>query len=605
MIGITAMGQDQFSQCKFICIMRSRNNFYATGNWPINTSMNSNLRLWVLLILSLPIVSAQEISDSNNKRPKEMVVERERPAEWNDLIFGGRFMDRFLPMPDLGGVTANTWGAQNVIPRDISNGVESPLWSYWGGNTRLGKDGKYHLFVCRWPENAPKGHMAYHDSRVVHGESKSPFGPFRISGEVGHGHNPTWYIAKNGRYILYVIDKYYMAEHINGPWREREFKFDKRDREVSQALNFMHNCTFSQREDGSFLMVNRHGYPWFSKDGISKWSLVGEKSVYPPVEGKYEDPVVWKDNIQYHLIVNDWLGRIAWYLRSKDGVSWKIDPGEAYMPGISKHENGTDEDWHKYERIRILQDEHGRAIAANFAVIDTLKFEDLPNDNHSSKLIVVPLVKDRLLTIMNEEKINSNTEEIILKIAAEKGFNPHSDIDFKSLRFGASEEVNFGKGSRLLRTEESDKDLILVFEGNGNGFSDANFAGKLLGKTKKGQLLFGFAKLPWVDYIQPILSAKAPLFLKTSNGFKITIEVANFGQVASEKSSLSLDLIEGNKEMNIASGVIPKLQPFEIISLQLYTNTELKSGKQYQMRSTIKSDRLKPVTFTKVITIAN
>ena len=55
------------------------------------------------------------------------VTDRLRPAEWNNLVFGGRFMDRFLPMPDLGPLTRDTWGADNVLPRDIKNGIENML----------------------------------------------------------------------------------------------------------------------------------------------------------------------------------------------------------------------------------------------------------------------------------------------------------------------------------------------------------------------------------------------------------------------------------------------------------------------------------------------
>ena len=37
---------------------------------------------------------------------------------------------------------------------------------------------------------------------------------------------------------------------------------------------------------------------------------------------------------------------------------------------------------------------------------------------------------------------------------------------------------------------------ILIFDGKANGISDRNFAGKLLGKTNEGKLLFGYARLP-------------------------------------------------------------------------------------------------------------
>ena len=77
------------------------------------------------------------------------ITERPRPADWDKLVMGGRFMDRFLPMPVQGPLTSDTWGAAQVKPRYIENGLEDNEWSYWGGNALLGEDGKYHLFVCR------------------------------------------------------------------------------------------------------------------------------------------------------------------------------------------------------------------------------------------------------------------------------------------------------------------------------------------------------------------------------------------------------------------------------------------------------------------------
>ena len=35
--------------------------------------------------------------------------------------------------------------------------------------------------------------------------------------------------------------------------------------------------------------------------------------------------------------------------------------------------------------LKVFQDEKGRAVQMNFAVIDTIKWNDLPNDKHSSK----------------------------------------------------------------------------------------------------------------------------------------------------------------------------------------------------------------------------
>ena len=86
------------------------------------------------------------------------ITKRERPAEWNQLVNGARFMDRFLPMQGK-VLSSDTWGVDGVIPRYIDNGIEDRIWSYWGGNIKKGNDGKYHLFVCGWLESSTKGHM--------------------------------------------------------------------------------------------------------------------------------------------------------------------------------------------------------------------------------------------------------------------------------------------------------------------------------------------------------------------------------------------------------------------------------------------------------------
>lgn len=484
------------------------------------------------------------------------VTERPRPAEWDHLVEGARFMDRFLPMP-AGKLSSDVWGAKNVIPRYIDNGIEDDVRSYWGGNIIKDNAGQYHLYVCGWPENSPKGHMFWPNSTVYHAVCNNSIGPFMIKDTIGPGHNPEAFRLKDGRVIVYVIDGYYLADNLNGPWTYNKFVFDKRDRPIIEGLS---NLTFSQREDGSYLMICRGGGVWISQTGLSPYNQITDKRVYPPVKGEFEDPVVWRDPVQYHLIVNDWLGRIAFYLRSKDGVNWVTDPGEAYLPGISVHEDGKVEDWFKYERIKILQDEYGRAIQANFAVIDTLKHEDLPNDNHSSKNISIPLNPGLLLTVLDTKPITPNTKTIRVKIAAEEGFNPQTDIDLNSLRFGASTEVNFGKGSKVLSTKKEGKDLIVTFDAKGNGITAEEFAPKLLGKTTAGKLLYGYARLPWISYNDPILSARMPVF--AADGRNMTIEVENFGQVISKPAILKLEQLKDGKKTEIGQTKLPSLAPY-------------------------------------------
>jgi hypothetical protein len=522
------------------------------------------------------------------------ITERPRPAEWSQLVKGARFMDRFLPMSGKKR-SSDTWGAEGVIPRYVDNGIEDHTYSYWGGNILQGDDNKYHLFVCGWLESSPKGHHEWPNSIVFNAISNNPTGPCVVKDTIGKGFNPEVFRLKDGRFVIYAIDgqylvRFYVADNLNGPWKcSTVDDFDYFDRRNRQIIDGLSNLTFVRREDGSFLMVCRGGGIWISETGLSTYNQLTDKRVYPEVDGEFEDPVVWRDHIQYHLIVNDWLGRIAWYLRSKDGVNWVVDPGEAYMPGIAKHEDGVNEDWFKYERMKVFQDEYGRAVQANFAVIDVLKNDDKANDKHSSKNISIPLNPGLLLTVLDTQPITTATKTIRVKIAAEKGFNPHTDIDLASLRFGASTEVNFGRGSKVKRSEKSGADLIVTFDASGNGITADEFAPKLIGQTPQGKLLYGYARLPYIQYIEPVLSALSPVFTLRTDAIDLSVEVQNFGQVASPETVLKLFVDKDGNKTAVGNGIIPALKPYEKSLVNFSSKSIFEKGKEYAFTLTILS----------------
>ena len=528
-------------------------------------------------------------------------TERPRPAEWSGLVFGGRFMDRFLPMQSQGGLSKDTWGADNVLPRYIDNGIENRKWSFWGGNIKMGDDGKYHLFVCGWLENSTQGHNTWPGSIVFNAVSDHQYGPFVVKDTIGKGHNPEVFRLTDGRYVLYVIGGYYIAENINGPWTYGHFDFMERDRKLIEGNS---NFTFAQREDGSYLMICRGGGQWFSQTGLSAYNQVTGTRVekdkviplraYPQRPGNFEDPVVWRDNVQYNLIVNDWLGRIAVYERSKDGVNWKVESGEAYLPGVSRHEDSSVEGWFKYERLKIFQDKYGRAVQGNFAVIDVEKKFDLASDIHSSKNICIPLTVGRLLTIMDKIPLTKGVKTVSVKIAAEPDFNPQTDLDLKSLQFGEPEAVNYGKGGKVIKAENSGKDLIITFE-NSNSFPSDEFAAKMIGKTTKGQMVFGYARLPWINFLEPILSPLLPVIKSNSKGYKIDVEVQNFGQVASQKASLQVFYTKDGKETPIGSGVIPAMKPYEKTTVNFTCSQLFEKGKEYLFKVEVSQVKQQPV----------
>ena len=481
------------------------------------------------------------------------MTERERPAEWAQLVEGARFMDRFLPMPQ-GTKGEGIWGTDSVQGRYVDNGIELPDISFWGGNILQTSDGKYHLYVCGWPESSPKGHMFWSNSTVYHATCDNPYGPFKVENSVGKGHNPEAFCLDDGRVVVYVIDGYYIADSEDSHvWTYGKLQFDARDRRIIEGLS---NLTFARRPDGSYLMVCRGGGVWVSRDGLAPYCQLTHERVYPAVEGRFEDPVVWRDSLQYHLIVNDWLGRIAFYQRSKDGLHWVTEQGEAYMPGVARHADGEVEHWFKFERLKIRQDEQGRAVQANFAVIDTIKWEDLPGDRHSSKNIAIPLNKGLLLEVLGETPITAATKRIELRIRGEKDFNPMAELDIESLRFGSYEEVNYGRGCKPLRTRVEGDDLIVTFKGKGSGITPDEWAPKLIGRTKQGEMVFGYASLPYVDYRPAMLSARRPWYDKEAGAVKVSVE--NYGLSASKPAEIAVT-IDGK---SIGTTTISALAPY-------------------------------------------
>lgn len=74
------------------------------------------------------------------------VQERTKPAEWEQLVKGGRYMDRFEAMPE-GKLSEKTWGADDVRPRYVENGIEHPDISFWGGISYRHRI-KYTICLC-------------------------------------------------------------------------------------------------------------------------------------------------------------------------------------------------------------------------------------------------------------------------------------------------------------------------------------------------------------------------------------------------------------------------------------------------------------------------
>jgi hypothetical protein len=455
------------------------------------------------------IVIAQDYS-GNKSQPSKALKAKVK------MVSGASFSDLILPMPINSQPTSKTWGAEGVVPRDITNGIEDPEWSYWGGRPVKDKDGKYHMCVTRWPANATKGHWEWPFSTVAHVVSEKPTGPYLVKEDIaynfsnGLGHNPDIVLLNDGTFMLYSLINWeatlFTSSSMNGPWKRlgiMEVDTNTTLEKPNLFYRFERNLSGVHLDDGRFLFVTKGGGMMLSTgtNPLGPYKIMTEplqgNSIIPEKyrNSNYEDPVLWKDEVQYHMMINAFVDYRAIYLRSPDGIHWKFNPGTAYTPHNTSYEDGTQTNWYKLERPHVLQDEFGRATHLSLAVIDVPKADDLAKDNHSSKNIIIPLTLHKRLKLLNKKKINQNTKRIKILIKSEAGFNAQKDVDIASLRYGASEEVDFGRGCKIIKTKNKGKDLILEFEGKDNGFTESNFAGKLLGKTKDGKLVIGYTKL--------------------------------------------------------------------------------------------------------------
>jgi hypothetical protein len=274
-------------------------------------------------------------------------------------------------------------------------------WQYWDGKIIKGPDGKYHMFASRWDQS--KGMSGWGKSVAVHAVSDNPTGPYVDKGicypdnQGGKGHNVTATVLPDGRYAIIVSDtrpaEVFISSSLDGPWAyQGPIAIDPNGYDSSGTRMNLCLCI---RPDGGFLMATRFGIMMLSTSGIMGPYKVQGPRVYQNVTGlnnsAREDPCLWYSGGQYHLVVNWYNDRKAYHFTSPDGVTnWK-NMGLAYDPTANfvRYADGTVNHWYKMERFNVFI-ENGHVTDFTLAVIDVDKSLDLGNDNHGTKVIVIP-----------------------------------------------------------------------------------------------------------------------------------------------------------------------------------------------------------------------
>jgi hypothetical protein len=333
------------------------------------------------------------------------------------------FIAYFRPIPVKGKLSADIWGAATVGPRDPNNGLEDTTmkqWNYWDGKILRGADGKYHMFASRWDQAA--GHRGWFNSKAVQAVSNTLLGPYHDEGllwpddQGGKGHNVTALQLPDHAYAAVVSETrngdVFTSPTINGPWKADghlnviQDKFNSMFGPVDQKI--LHtpdpkpyrasNVSPIVRPDGRFEYIQRSGQILISKGDVTGPYEIQGDTIYRDVVGmdqsrlgQLEDPVIWFSGGWYHVLVNNWGDRRAYHLISRDGISsWKYQ-GVAYYPEADfiRYSNGQVNHWNKLERPGVYL-EKGHVVAITLAVIDVAKEQENGNDNHGSKVIVIP-----------------------------------------------------------------------------------------------------------------------------------------------------------------------------------------------------------------------
>jgi hypothetical protein len=324
-------------------------------------------------------------------------------------------VDFFLPMePQAPLVSEGIWGDPNVLPRDTANGLEDPTlenWCYWDGKIVKDDQGICHIYCSRWSQSFPHGRGWKEDSKGIHAISENIMGPYKDAGLIwpqwqdGKGSNVIGLRMHDGRYATVTSEitrgEVFVSDSPNGPFEflgEIQVDLNGYDKGLAR-YNFndhMSNVKILLRPDGRYMIIARSTAPMISENGIlGPYKIMGERiyNKYPELpQTRNEDPSVWYSGGMYHIVYNHWPSKTSYHFTSEDGIHDWTYRGIAFKKGESKifrYADVTVNDWEFVERPTAYV-EDGHVTHFIFSVLDVHKGQDGPDDNHASKIVVVP-----------------------------------------------------------------------------------------------------------------------------------------------------------------------------------------------------------------------
>ncbi len=323
-------------------------------------------------------------------------------------------IDYFLPMEPRGPLASEgVWGDPNVLPRDIHNGLEDVRlenWCYWDGKIVKDDEGRYHIYASRWHHAFTHRTGWKEDSKGIHAVSDHVMGPYEDKGllwphwQGGKGHNVIGLRMHDGRYATVTSEitegEVFVSESPDGPFEllgRIKVDFNGFDPALAryERNGRMANVKILLRPDGRYMIVPRSTATLISESGIlGPYKIMSDRlyDKYPELpQTRNEDPTVWYSGGLYHIVYNHWPTGISYHFTSEDGIHNWTYRGVAFRKEamVFRYTDGTVNHWEMVERPTAYV-EDGHVTHFIFSVIDVKKAEDLGNDNHASKIVVVP-----------------------------------------------------------------------------------------------------------------------------------------------------------------------------------------------------------------------
>lgn len=298
----------------------------------------------------------------------------------------------------------------------------------WGSSVIQGNDGKYHMYVSRFPKSLPfhPGWMVA--SEIVHAISSTPEGPYKFSdvalsargAQYWDGrstHNPRIFKYNHKYYLIYMgsthpfeepsyeeltLDSKWcivgrankriglaVADSPYGPWKRLDEPILKTEPNTFYSY-LTSNPSPVIRRDGSVLMIFKGRA--HTENGRYSDMALGIASA-PSIEGPYtvqndkqpifqvkgqgeaEDPFLWEDERGFHIIFKDHVAKFTGekgggvMAHSLDGVNWIVDDDAKAYSRTVEWEDGKIEMQGQLERP-FLFFENGAPAYVFFATMD-------------------------------------------------------------------------------------------------------------------------------------------------------------------------------------------------------------------------------------------